>query len=114
MDVFFAVPNLDQVTPGMKDVRFICFWENRVGGRPAGIAWVRSTTAVLPCCIGPARPLFQDRDMDLTWVELGGPELPTPCLQSDVSTRVGGSDVGNQLPLSDRHVPLRTVVNGTC
>jgi hypothetical protein len=31
-----------------------------------------TATAVLPCCTGPARPLFQDRDMGLTWVELLG------------------------------------------
>ena len=37
----------------------------------------------------------------------------TTCLQSDVSTRVSGSDLGNRLSLSDRDVPLGTEGNGT-
>jgi hypothetical protein len=41
-------------------------------------------------------------------VELRGLEPLTPCLQSDVSTRVSGPDLRNRLSLSDRHVPLRT------
>jgi len=32
------------------------------------------------------------------------------CLQSDVSARVSGSDLGNRLFLSDRDVPLGTEV----
>jgi hypothetical protein len=36
-----------------------------------------------------------------------------PCLQSDVSIRVSGSDLGKRLSLSGRHVALVTVVNGT-
>jgi len=46
-------------------------------------------------------------------VELGGLEPPTPCLQSDVFSRVSGLDLGNRLSLSDRYVPLRTGGNGT-
>ena len=65
-------------------------------------------TAVLPCCTGRAKPLFQDRDMGLTWVELGGLEPPTPCLQSDVYARVLGPDLRNRVSLSDRYVPLET------
>jgi hypothetical protein len=38
---------------------------------------------------------------------------PSTCLQSDVSTRVSGSDLGNRLSLSDRDVPLGTEGNGT-
>jgi hypothetical protein len=57
--------------------------------------------------------LFEDRAGVVSQVELGGLEPPTPCLQSDVSTRVSGPDLGNRLSLSDRHVPLRTGVNGT-
>ena len=46
-------------------------------------------------------------------MELGGLEPPTPCLQSDVFTRVSGLDLHNRLSLSDRHVRLATGVNGT-
>jgi len=42
-----------------------------------------------------------------------GLEPPTPCLQSYVSTRVSGPDLGNRLSLSDRQVPLRTGANGS-
>jgi hypothetical protein len=35
----------------------------------------------------------------------------TPCLQSDVSARVSGSDLSNRLSVGDRHVPLVAGVN---
>jgi hypothetical protein len=46
-------------------------------------------------------------------VELRGLEPLTPCLQSDVFACVSGSDLHSRLSVRDRHVPLRTGVNGT-
>jgi hypothetical protein len=46
-------------------------------------------------------------------VELRGLEPLTPCLQSDVFTRDGRADLVRQLSVSDRHVPLLTLANGT-
>ncbi len=37
----------------------------------------------------------------------------TTCLQSDVSSRRHGADLASGLSVSDRGVPLPTVVNGT-
>jgi len=79
--------------------------DRRVSGHLLGRA--------LSCCTDRPGRSFQDRNMGLTCVELARLELATPCLQSDVSTCGHGADLASGLPVSDRSVPLVTVLNGT-